>query len=105
MELQSAKQRIIKDIKNDDFRIQIIGYVKKALDNNFILLTDKTGEIKVNLKDIEFKFKENDLINVIGDLNINTKGEMEFTADIVQDMNNLNFKYYIKLYELKKEIE
>jgi len=105
MELQSAKQRIIKDIKNDDFRIQIIGYVKKALDNNFILLTDKTGEIKVNLKDIDFEFKENDLINVIGDLNINTKGEMEFTADIVQDMNNLNFKYYIKLYELKKEIE
>ena len=104
MELQSAKQRIIKDIKNDDFRIQIIGYVKKALDNNFILLTDKTGEIKVNLKDIDFEFKENDLINVIGDLNINTKGEMEFTADIVQDMNNLNFKYYIKLYELKKEI-
>ena len=104
MELQSAKQRIIKDIKNDDFRIQIIGYVKKVLDNNFILLTDKTGEIKVNLKDIEFKFKENDLINVIGDLNINTKGEMEFSADIVQDMNNLNFKYYIKLYELKKEI-
>ena len=105
MELQSAKQRIIKDIKNDDFRIQIIGYVKKVLDNNFILLTDKTGEIKVNLKDLDFEFKENDLINVIGDLNINTKGEMEFSADIVQDMNNLNFKYYIKLYELKKEIE
>lgn len=104
MELQSAKQRIIKDIKNDDFRIQIIGYVKKVLDNNFILLTDKTGEIKVNLKDLDFEFKENDLINVIGDLNINTKGEMEFSADIVQDMNNLNFKYYIKLYDLKKEI-
>ena len=104
MELQSAKQRIIKDIKNDDFRIQIIGYVKKVLDNNFILLNDKTGEIKVNLKDLDFEFKENDLINVIGDLNINTKGEMEFTADIVQDMNNLNFKYYIKLYDLKKEI-
>ncbi|HEY0087911.1 MAG TPA: hypothetical protein VGB37_03650 [Candidatus Lokiarchaeia archaeon] len=104
MELQSAKQRTIKDVKNDDFRIQIIGYVKKVLDNNYFLLTDKTGEIKVNLKDLDFKFKENDLINVIGDLNINTKGEMEFTADIVQDMNNLNFKYYIKLYDLKKEI-
>jgi len=104
MELQSAKQRTIKDVKNDDFRIQIIGYVKKVLDNNYFLLTDKTGEIKVNLKDLDFKFKENDLINVIGDLNINTKGEMEFTPDIVQDMNNLNFKYYIKLYDLKKEI-
>lgn len=104
MELQSAKQRIIKDIKIEDLRIQIIGYVKKVLDNNFILLNDKTGEIKVNLRDLDFKFKENDLINIIGDLNITTKGDMELIADIVQDMNNLNFKYYIKLYELKKEI-
>ena len=31
-------------------------------------------------------------------------GEKIIDADIVQDMNNLNFEYYCKLYELKKEL-
>jgi len=105
VESQYAKQRIIRDVKNEDERIQITGYVKNLVENDHIILEDKTGHIKVSIKNIDFNFKENDLVNIIGNLMIKTDGEKIIDADIVQDMNNLNFKYYCKLYELKKELD
>ncbi|MFX1434482.1 MAG: hypothetical protein ACFFB1_11955, partial [Promethearchaeota archaeon] len=102
MEKQYAKQRMIKDITVEDSRIQLTAYVKEILDENFIILDDKTGEIKVNLKDAEFGFNKDDLINIIGFLNINMNGEKEIDAEIIQDMTNLNFEYYQKIYEIKK---
>ena len=99
-----AKQRMIKDITDEDVRIQVTGYFKEKIDEDLIVLDDHTGDIKVNLKNVNFKFKRNDLINVIGDLNIKVSGEKELEADIIQDMNNLNFEYYKKIYEIKKEL-
>jgi len=31
-------------------------------------------------------------------------GEKEIEAEIIQDKKNLNFDYYLKLYEIKKEL-
>ncbi len=104
MEIKYAKQRIIEDIKNSDERIQVTGFVKSTAEDHFIL-NDETDEIKVNIKNLEFKSKEKDLINVIGDLIITVEGEKIINAEIIQDMNKLNFKYYQKLYQLKKELE
>jgi len=104
MEKQYAKQRMIKDITVEDSRIQVTAYVKEILDDNFIILDDKTGEIKVNLKDEDFAFNKDDLINIIGFLNINFDGEKEIEAEIIQDMTNLNFDYYQKIYEIKKNL-
>ena len=96
-----AKQRIIKDLVSDDNRIQVTGYVESRINNNQLILDDKTGKINVNITNIEnFNFKDNDLINVIGDL----KGKV-INAEIVQDMNKLNFEYYQKLYQIKKELD
>ncbi|MFW9819154.1 MAG: hypothetical protein ACFFE5_06050 [Candidatus Thorarchaeota archaeon] len=105
MSSQFAKQRIIKDISIDDERIQITGYIKSRVSEKQIILDDKTGEIKVNLMNIDdFKFKENDLINIIGDIEFQSSGEKVLNADIIQDMNKLNFEYYQKIYEIKKEL-
>jgi uncharacterized protein YdeI (BOF family) len=105
MSFQYAKQRIIKDISVDDKRIQVTGYVKTRIDDDHILLNDDTGELKVDIMSIEdFNFKEGDLINIIGDIELKVSGEKLFKADIVQDMTNLNFEYYKKLYLLKKEL-
>ena len=104
MEKQYAKQRMIKDITVEDSRIQVTAYVKEILGDNFIILDDKTGEIKVNLKDEDFAFNKDDLINIIGFLNINFDGEKEIEAEIIQDMTNLNFDYYQKIYEIKKNL-
>ncbi len=105
MSFQFAKQRRIKDISIDDERIQVTGYIKSRVSDKQIVLDDKTGEINVNLMSInDFKFKENDLINIIGDIEFQSSGEKVFNADIVQDMNKLNFEYYQKIYQIKKEL-
>ena len=101
---EPAIQRMINDVKNTDIRVQITGYVKDMVENDYIILNDKTGDIKVDIKGVEFSFKINDLINILGELNINMGGEKEISAEIIQDKKNLNFEYYQKLYEIKKEI-
>ena len=103
METTYAKQKIIKDIKNDDEQIQITGYVRNIADNYFIL-DDRTGKIKVITTESGFINKKNDLINVIGVLSVAVDGEKMLQAKIIQDMTNLNFKYYLKLYELKRNL-
>lgn len=101
-----AKQRIIEDLKTDDIKVQITGKVAKKDEHSFIL-SDSTGKIKVNHQDADgyLEFQENDLINVIGEFNIDMDGAKSIQAQIIQDMDNLNFEYYLKLYEIKKEIE
>jgi len=101
---EPAIQRMIIDAKNTDTRVQITGYVKEIVENDYIILNDKTGDIKVDIKGVEFSFKINDLINIIGELNINVGGEKEVVAEIIQSKKNLNFEYYQKLYEIKKEL-
>ncbi len=103
MQLQSAKQRMIKDTKIDDERVQITGYVKNLVEGEQFVLGDNTGDIGVDIKNVDFNFKENDLINVIGDL-VKEGNEIKMLrAEIIQDKNQLNFEYYKKLYELKKK--
>jgi len=103
MSSQSAKQRTIKDIKNNDVRIQVTGYIKILIEKEHLILDDKTGQINVDIKNLDFRNKKNDLINVIGELVIRMDGGKTIVAEIIQDMNKLNFEYYLKLYELKKE--
>ena len=102
---QFAIQRTIEDVKSDDNRVQITGYVQEISENDHFIMDDKTGKIKVNIENIEFNYKNNDLINVFGDLMIQVDCEKQIIADIIQDMNKLNFSYYVKLYHLKKELE
>ena len=72
MARDAAIQRTIKDIKNSDIRIQITGYVKDIVENDYIILKDNTEQIKVDIQAVEHSFKKNDdRINVE---NINIKG-------------------------------
>ncbi len=105
MSREHAAQRIIQDIKSSDSRVQIIGFIKDLVDDDHIILKDKSEEIKIDIKKVDFTFQKDDLINVIGELNINMAGEKEIEAEIIQDKKNLNFDYYLKLYEIKKELK
>ena len=104
MSSQHYKQRIIKDIQNEDIRIQVTGYVKKIINNESMILDDKSGEITVLFKDTDFKIEETHLITIFGEINITISGEKTFVADIIQDKKDLIFEYYQKLYDLKKEL-
>ena len=105
MSREHAVQRIIQDIKSSDSRVQIIGNIKDVVDNDYIILNDKSDDVKISIKKVDFGFQKDDLINVIGELNISMDGEKEIEAEIIQDKKNLNFDYYLKLYEIKKELK
>jgi uncharacterized protein YdeI (BOF family) len=105
MSREHAVQRIIQDVKSSDSRVQITGIIKEVVDNDYIILKDKSDDIKIDIKNIDFAFQKGDLITVIGELNINVEGEKEVEAEIIQDKKNLNFDYYLKLYEIKKELK
>ncbi|MFX0059951.1 MAG: hypothetical protein ACFE8J_16770 [Candidatus Heimdallarchaeota archaeon] len=104
MEKQYAVQRIIKDILTDDTRIQITGYVKEIINDEYIILDDRTGLIRVMIKNPDYSLKKDQLVNVIGELQLNLSGEKEIIAEIIQDMSNLNFEYYMKIYNIKKSL-
>jgi hypothetical protein len=104
MENQFAKQRIIKDVTPNDDRVQVTGYIKN-IEGDTIILDDKTGIIKVVTKNIKLHNKQGDLIRVIGGMIMETGGGNIIQAEIIQDMTQLNFNYYIKLYEIKKELK
>ncbi len=105
MSREHTVQRIIQDIKSSDSRVQITGFIKDVVDNDYIILKDKSEDIKIDIKKVDFTFQKDDLINVIGELNITIEGEKEIEAEIIQDKKNLNFDYYLKLYEIKKELK
>ncbi len=105
MENSYAKQRIIQDISNDDLEIQVMGNIK-SIEGNDLHLSDKTGELRVDIEQVDCsKFTKDDIVNVIGKIEIKTTGEKVLTASIIQDKSKINFNYYQKLYELKKELE
>lgn len=105
MSREPAVQRIIQEIKSSDSRVQITGFIKDIVDNDYIILKDQSDDIKIDIRKVDFTFLKDDLINVIGELNINMEGEKEIEAEIIQDKKNLNFDYYLKLYEIKKELK
>jgi len=98
-----AIPRVIEDLKSDDVRIQITGYVNEKISDTEIILKDNTGELKVIFKECGFPIKTDLLINVIGELEINIEGEKIINAEFIQDMRMLNYEYYEKIYHLKKE--
>ena len=102
MSSQFARQSTVKDVNDKDQRIQITGYVKNIVGDESFILDDNTGKINVSIKSVDFEFHENDLINVIGEI-VKEGNNRTLTAEIIQDMNKLNFEYYLKLYELRKK--
>lgn len=103
MEIQPAKQRMIKDLKEEDQRVQITGYISEIEEEKSFLLEDGTGKIKVLREGVEFYCSKDDLVNVFGELSYKEDKERVLEAKIIQDMKGLNFEYYKKLYEIKKQ--
>jgi hypothetical protein len=103
---KSYKRVMIKDASREDLgnNVQVLGYVKKGSESESILLNDNTGEIEVVIKNLEFPFQENHLINVFAEVKPTMEGERKLIAHFFQNMEGLNFDHYKKLYEMKKEL-
>ena len=101
----SAKSVMIKDLEKMDIGslVQIMGFIKEKIDE-YINIDDKTGEITINIKKLKFPFKTGDIVNVFTKIKPTMDGEKQFEAVLFQDMSNLNFEHFEKLYDMKKEL-
>lgn len=102
----SAKRLMIKDLEKMEIgsQVQILGFVKGNIKEENIILDDRTGEITINIKKLKFPFKTGDLINVFVNVKPTMEGGKKLEAIFFQDMSNLNFEHYQKLYDMKKEL-
>jgi hypothetical protein len=74
------------------------------MEDKEIIIDDKNGKLTVDFQDIEeIDLQEGDLINVIGEVKMDVDGKQTLRAEIIQDRNEMNFKYYTQLYEIKKD--
>ncbi|TFG16783.1 MAG: hypothetical protein EU531_05355 [Promethearchaeota archaeon] len=103
MGMKPAIQRMIKDIKKDDTKVQITGYIDEMEDKSSFLLQDSTGKIRVHAEKMSLSYSTGDLINILGELDYGEEKERVLTAVIIQNMEGLNFEYYKQLYEIKKQ--
>jgi len=102
----SAKRVMIKDFEKMEIGsdIQIMGFVKGNIEEETIVLDDRTGEITINIKNVKSPFKTGDLVNVFVNIKPTMDGEKKLEAIFFQDMTNLNFDHFQKLYDMKKEL-
>ena len=103
MEMKPAIQRMIKDIKEDDQKVQITGYIDDMENESSFLLQDGTGKLKIIAKNMNISYSTGNLINVTGELGYGDNKERVLNAVIIQNMEGLNFEYYTQLYEIKKQ--
>lgn len=103
MEMKPAIQRMIKDIKEDDKKVQITGYIDDMENETSFLLQDGTGKLRVHAENMNLSYSTGDLINVTGELDHGDNNELVLSAVIIQNMEGLNFEYYKQLYEIKKQ--
>lgn len=79
-------------------RISVVGTIVKK-DNNEMILDDGSGQATVLLSET-IPFTAGNIVRVIGRAYLTT-----IEAEIVQDMVDLDIKYYTKMLEFRKKIE
>ena len=102
----SAKRLMIKDLEKMEFGslVQITGFIKSGIEEEKFILDDRTGKITISIKKLKFPFKTGDIVNVFTKIKPTMDGEQKFEAIFFQDMSNLNFEHYQKLYDMNKEL-
>ncbi len=87
-------ERKISEIKREDVRVRIMGFViDKDIDNQVIVVDDGTGRAVVFVDEENIKrVEEGQLVRIIGKVK---KGEtIEIFAEVVQDFSKLDLNLY-----------
>jgi len=96
LKIQPAKEKKIKNINKEDFKLALSGIVINKEDNSFVL-DDGTGQVSVFLENNNVK--NSDYIRVFGNL-INFENGIELQAEFIQDLNKIDKKLHQKILDL-----
>ena len=93
-----ALQKQVSKINETDVRISIIGTIIDK-QNDFIMVDDSTGRIKISFQDI--KFDLNQMVRVFGRV-IPTPSGCELQGEVIQDMSKLDLSLFKKIQNLSE---
>jgi hypothetical protein len=90
------KPKKISSIKENDFRVCIVGKIIETKENSFVI-SDGSGELEIfSNKPLE----KNSIVRIFC-----SKEEDKFKADVIQDLSGLDLNLYSKIKELYNRVE
>ncbi|MHA1584725.1 MAG: hypothetical protein ACTSVU_08665 [Promethearchaeota archaeon] len=102
---QFYKKKMIGEIQLEDTTLQLVGYAKNKNPSEEFTLEDETGKVFVReIPDEAEAIQEGKLYKVMGQMALDGAGTRYFAAEIVQNVESLNYKLYKKSMQLKKTI-
>ncbi|MCF2139703.1 MAG: hypothetical protein K9W44_06585 [Candidatus Lokiarchaeota archaeon] len=103
---QYYEKKLVKDLQPTDGLVQLTGYARNINANNDFYIDDTTGKIQTqNIPDDAPKITEGNLYRVFGKYEVDGTGTPVIAAQIIQDMQELDFNFYLKTMEKFKEIQ
>jgi hypothetical protein len=90
------KPKKISSIKENDFRVCIVGKIIETKENSFVI-RDESGELEIlSNKPLE----KNSIVRIFC-----SREEDKFKADVIQNLNELDLNLYSKIKELYNRVE
>jgi len=90
------KPKKISSIKENDFRVCIVGKIIETKENSFVI-RDESGELEIlSNKPLE----KNSIVRIFC-----SREEDKFKADVIQNLNGLDLNLYNKIKELYNRVE
>lgn len=98
-------KRIIKDIRDDDELVQVVGVIKKVLGKTKITIEDKTGKIACEpIPDNSPVLKEGLIVKVYGAVSLDDNAERYIEPELIQDKTGLDLDLYYKTLEMLNKV-
>jgi len=98
---EAAIWKTIRDLKPNDNRVRIIGRVIEAGENH-IVIDDGTGVILIDTSNIA-KEKISANVLVTGSVHQRSDNKIVIEADLINNIDYVNFEIYHKIYDLIKK--
>lgn len=103
---QFYAKKMVKDLQPTDGMVQLTGYARNKNANDDFYIDDTTGKIQVqNIPDESPLITEGNLYRVYGKYEIDGTGTPIISAQIVKDMQDLDFDLYLKAIKKWQELE
>lgn len=98
-------KKIIQELQPNEAEVQILGYARDKNANDEFYLDDTTGRIHIReIPEEAPLIQEGKLYRVFGTYALDGSGSPYIATQILQDMEDIDFEYYMKSLKKKQEI-
>ena len=102
---QYFAKKLIQELQPVDTFVQLVGYARNKNQNDEFYLDDTTGQVHIReLPEESPAIQEGNLYRILGKYELDGSATPFVAAQIIQDMDQLDFELYMQAYKKFKEI-